>query len=251
MIRYENVTVSYSGHQALADVSVEFATGITTCLVGSSGSGKSTLLRLVNRLVEPTSGRVFLHGSDVAGRDAVALRRGIGYSVQGGGLLPHLSIAGNVGIVPRLLGWPRERREEAVARTLALVRLDPARYARRHPSQLSGGERQRASIARALAADPEVLLLDEPLGALDAHLRETLQEELKELFARLRKTVLFVTHDMGVAVRAGARIAVLGGGRLLQHGAPREIVEHPAGEAVTALLGRRRDELARAVEEDA
>ncbi|MDE2490803.1 MAG: ATP-binding cassette domain-containing protein [Elusimicrobia bacterium] len=249
MIRYENATVSYSGHRALADVTAEFGTGITTCLVGASGSGKSTLLRLVNRLVEPTSGRVLLHGEDVARRDPVALRRGIGYSVQGGGLLPHLTVADNVGIVPRLLGWTREAREEAVSRTLALVRLDPARYARRHPSELSGGERQRASIARALAADPEVVLLDEPLGALDAHLRETLQEELRELFRRLRKTVLFVTHDMRVAVRAGERIAVLDGGRLLQHGTPREIVEAPAHDAVLALLGRRRDELARAVEE--
>jgi osmoprotectant transport system ATP-binding protein len=251
MIRYEKVTVEYqghAGHPALDSVSAEIESGTTTCLVGASGSGKSTLMRLVNRLVEPSSGRILLHGRDVKDRDPVELRRSIGYSVQGGGLIPHLTVAENVGMVPRLLRWPKDKTADAVERMLGLVRLDPARYARRMPSALSGGERQRVSIARALAADPEVMLLDEPLGALDPHLRETLQEDLRELFGRLRKTVLFVTHDMRVAVRVAERIAVMGGGKLLQHGTPREIVTAPAHKAVVSLLGRRRGELERALE---
>jgi len=252
MILFEDVSVVYRGGvRALDGVSAAFPRGETTCLVGASGSGKSTLLRSVNRLVELAGGRVFLDGRDVRAGDAVELRRGIGYCVQGGGLLPHLTVAENVGLVPRLLGWAPERAAAAVARTLELVRLDPARYGARRAAALSGGERQRAAVARALAADPQVLLLDEPLGALDPHLRETLEDELRELFRRLRKTVVFVTHDMHTAVRLADRVAVLGAGRLLQFGLPREIVTAPAGAHVAALLGRRRADLERALAEAA
>jgi len=250
MIQFEGVSVVYEGGvRALNGVSVAFPRGETTCLVGASGSGKSTLLRLVNRLVDAQEGRVLLNGQDVRSRDAVEHRRGIGYCVQGGGLLPHLTVAENVSLVPRLLGWAPVKAAAAVERTLGLVRLDPARYGARRAAALSGGERQRVAIARALAADPEVLLLDEPLGALDPHLRETLEDELRDLFRRLRKTVVFVTHDMYTAVRLADWIAVLDGGRLLQFGPPREVVTAPANEQVTALLGRRRADLERALSE--
>jgi osmoprotectant transport system ATP-binding protein len=252
MIQFEEVSVEYEGGvRALNGVSAAFPCGETTCLVGASGSGKSTLLRLVNRLVDAAEGRVLLNGQDVRSRDAVEHRRGIGYCVQGGGLLPHLTVAENVGLVPRLLGWAPVKVAAAVERTLGLVRLDPARYGARRAAALSGGERQRAAIARALAADPEVLLLDEPLGALDPHLRETLEDELRDLFRRLRKTVVIVTHDMHTAVRLADRIAVLDGGRLLQFGLPREVVTAPADEQVAALLGRRRADLERALSEAA
>lgn len=252
MIRFEQASVHYGGETpALSEVSVELERGRTTCLVGASGSGKSTLMRLVNRLVDATEGRVLIGGRDVRELDPVELRRGIGYCVQGGGLFPHLSIAENVAMVPRLLGWDKDRSAEAVERTMGLVRLDPARYASRRPGSLSGGERQRAAIARALAADPEVVLLDEPLGALDPHLRETVEDELRDLFKRLEKTVLFVTHDMHTAVRLGHRLAVMGEGRLLQFAPPREVVASPASPRVAALLGRRRAELERWIPEDA
>jgi osmoprotectant transport system ATP-binding protein len=248
MIRLEDVSVAVPGGFALQGVTVEFPGAQTSCLVGASGSGKTTLLRVVNRLVEATAGRVLIGGREARGLDPIALRRNMGYAIQGGGLFPHMTAAENVGLVPRLLGWPASRIAEAVERTLSLVRLEPARYGPRYPAGLSGGERQRVSIARALAADPEILLLDEPLGALDPHLSETLGDELRELFARLGKTVLFVTHDMRLAVRLAARIAVLGSGRLLQFAAPREVVMSPADPQVAALLGRRREELDRAAE---
>lgn len=252
MIRIEGASVVYAdGTRALDGVTVEFPRGKTTCLVGASGSGKSTLMRLVNRLVEPASGRVLLDGRDVRERDAVELRRSIGYCVQGGGLLPHLTVAENVGLVPRLLGWAPERAAAAVERTLELARLDPGRYAARRAGTLSGGERQRAAIARALAADPGLLMFDEPLGAMDTHLRESLEDELRDLFRRLGKTVLFVTHDMHTAVRLGDRVAVLGGGKLLQAGSPAEVVTAPADATVAALLGRRRADLERALAEAA
>ncbi|MBI4371409.1 MAG: ATP-binding cassette domain-containing protein [Elusimicrobia bacterium] len=252
MIRLEGASVEFPGGvRALDGVSLEFAHGQTTCLVGASGSGKSTLLRLVNRLVEPTAGRVLLDGRDARSLDPIALRRGMGYAMQRGGLLPHLTVTQNAELVPRLLGWPPRRAAEAAARTLSLVRLDPVRYGPRRPGTLSGGERERASIARALAADPAVLLLDEPLGALDQHLRETLQDELRDLFARLGKTVVCVTHDMHVAVGLAHRVAVLSGGRLAQFGTPRQVVREPADERVLALLGRRREALLREAGEGA
>lgn len=252
MIRLESVSVRHAqGGAALENVSVEFPCAATSVLVGASGAGKSTLLRLVNRLVEPSRGRVLINGQDTRLRDPVALRREIGYSVQGGGLLPRLNVAENAAIVPGLLGWPPEKIRASVERALEMVHLDPASFASRMPASLSGGERQRASIARALAAGPKLLLLDEPLGALDPHLSETLQDELRELFVRLDMTVLLVTHDMHLAVRMASRIAVLDGGRLLQFGTPREVVSAPAGPAVEALLGRRRADLIRALEEAA
>jgi osmoprotectant transport system ATP-binding protein len=225
-----------SGTPALSDVSLAVSGGETVALVGESGSGKTTLLRMFNRLAEPTSGEVRLEGKPVAATDPILLRRRIGYVPQDGGLLPHWTVERNVELVPRLLEWDRPRRQERAREMLALVGLDPATYARRYPAELSGGQRQRVAFARALAADPSVILLDEPFGALDALTRLELHRQFLALRQRLGKTALLVTHDLAEAFRLADRVAVLRGGRLLQVGPPRELVESPADPYVRQLL---------------
>jgi osmoprotectant transport system ATP-binding protein len=193
---------------------------------------------MVNRLVEPTAGRVLVDGADVAARDVVELRRGIGYVIQQVGLFPHQTVGENVATVPRLLGWPASRRRERAEELLALVGLDPAAHRDRYPAQLSGGERQRVGVARALAADPPILLMDEPFGAVDPIVRERLQDELLRLQATLAKTILFVTHDIDEAIRMGDLVAVLAtGGRLVQAGPPAEILARPASGFVARFVG--------------
>ncbi len=197
-------------------------------LLGTSGCGKTTTLKTINRLVVPDAGRVSVFGREVASWDVIALRRRIGYVIQEAGLLPHLSVARNVALVPLLLGWDETRRRERTREMLSLVRLDPDRYSEVLPRQLSGGERQRAGLARALAADPPLLLMDEPFGALDPLTRRRIQDEFKELQARLAKTVVLVTHDVPEALRLADEIAVMDQGRVLQRGTPAEIREAPA-----------------------
>jgi osmoprotectant transport system ATP-binding protein len=214
------------------------APGEICVLVGPSGCGKTTTLRMVNRLVEPTEGRVLIDGQDVAAEEVTALRRRIGYVIQQGGLFPHQTVAQNVGTVPRLLGWPEARIRERVDELLALVGLDPTRMRARYPGQLSGGERQRVGVARALAAEPPVLLMDEPFGAVDPIVRERLQDELLQMQRALGTTVLFVTHDIDEAIKLGDRVAVLQeGGRLAQYAAPLELLARPADEFVARFVG--------------
>jgi len=227
------------GTLALAGVSFTVAAGETLALVGESGSGKTTLLRLFNRLVEPTTGEARVAGKPVSGVDPIALRRRIGYVPQDGGLLPHWRVARNVELVPRLLGWDRRRRGERAREMLELVGLDPATHAGRYPAELSGGQRQRVAFARALAADPTVVLLDEPFGALDALTRLELHRQFLELKRRLAKTTVLVTHDLGEAFRLGDRIGVMRSGRLLQLGRPEELVAAPANDYVRELLALR------------
>ncbi len=239
MISLEDVTKRYGAGTAAVDgLSLEVAEGETCVLVGPSGCGKTTTLKMVNRLVEPTSGRVVIGGQDVARIDPVALRRGIGYVIQQVGLFPHLDVAGNVATVPRLLGWDRARIRARVDELLHLVGLDPATFRHRRPEQLSGGQRQRVGVARALAADPPVLLMDEPFGAVDPVTRGRLQEEFVRLQDELGKTVVFVTHDIDEALRLGDQLAVLSeGGRLAQHGTPAEVLARPASEFVAGFVG--------------
>jgi osmoprotectant transport system ATP-binding protein len=239
VIRYEDVTKRYgAGPPALDGLTLECAAGETCVLVGPSGGGKTTALKMVNRLVEPTSGRVLLDGRDVASVDPVTLRRGIGYVIQQVGLFPHLDVAANVATVPRLLGWARPRIEARVDELLDLVGLDPPTYRHRRPDELSGGQRQRVGVARALAADPPVLLMDEPFGAVDPVTRARLQEEFLRLQARLRRTVVLVTHDIDEALRLGDRLAVLAtGGRLEQSGSPAEVLARPATPFVADFVG--------------
>nr|WP_246522386.1 ABC transporter ATP-binding protein [Neoroseomonas terrae] len=205
-------------------------------LLGGSGAGKSTALRTINRLVEPDAGRVLLRERDVASEPAPALRRRIGYVIQGIGLFPHWTVARNIGAVPRLLGWPAARIAARVDELLALLRLDPDAYRDRLPAQLSGGQAQRVGVARALAADPDILLMDEPFGALDAVTRQALQQEMARLHAATGKTILLVTHDVEEAFALATRIAVMADGRLLQEGPPRELLDAPADPRVRDLL---------------
>jgi osmoprotectant transport system ATP-binding protein len=238
MIRFENVSKRYpDGTTAVDALSFEVRAGELVTLVGPSGCGKTTTMRMVNRLVEPTSGRVLLDGRDVAEADAVALRRRIGYVVQQGGLFPHRSVLDNTAAVPLLLGRPRAAARARAAELLELVGLDPAVFGPRYPDQLSGGQRQRVGVARALAGDPPVLLMDEPFGAVDPVVRDRLQREFLDLQGRLRKTVLFVTHDIEEAVRLGDRIAVYGEGRIEQYDTPAAVLGAPATPWVAQFVG--------------
>ncbi|MEW6473752.1 MAG: ABC transporter ATP-binding protein [Actinomycetota bacterium] len=239
MIRYEDATKRFgTGPLALDRLSLEVPAGETCVLVGPSGGGKTTALKMVNRLVEPTAGRVLIDGRDVAAADPVALRRGIGYVIQQVGLFPHLDVAANVATVPRLLGWDRPRIEARVDELLDLVGLDPDTYRHRRPDELSGGQRQRVGVARALAADPPILLMDEPFGAVDPVTRTRLQDEFLRLQRRLRRTVVLVTHDIDEALRLGDRLAVLAtGGRLEQYGTPAEVLARPATPFVAGFVG--------------
>ena len=212
-----------SGTVALDSLSISVTTGEVLVLLGTSGSGKTTALKTINRLVRADEGRVTVLGRDVLGWDPIALRRSIGYVIQDVGLLPHLTIAENVAIVPRLLGWDEARRAARGRELLALVGLDPERFGRARPRELSGGERQRVGLARALAADPPLLLMDEPFGALDPLTRRRLQDEFHALQRRLGKTVVLVTHDVAEALRLADRVAVMHAGRIVQEGTPPEI----------------------------
>ena len=244
-IAFEHVTKHYDRREqqrgaaaAVSDLSLAVPAGKICVLVGPSGCGKTTSLKMVNRLIEPTAGRILIDGADAAARDLTELRRGIGYVIQQVGLFPHQTIAENVATVPRLLGWPAPRRRERAEELLALVGLDPVTYAGRYPVQLSGGERQRVGVARALAADPPIMLMDEPFGAVDPIVRERLQDEFLRLQESLAKTILFVTHDIDEAIKMGDLVAVLAeGGVLAQFGPPAEILASPASPFVARFVG--------------
>lgn len=238
MIRLEQVTKQFGSTIAVEALDLEVSAGEICVLVGPSGCGKTTTLRMINRLIEPTSGRIFLDGDDVTHVDPVALRRRIGYVIQQVGLFPHQTVAENVATVPRLLGWDRARVAARVGELLELVGLDPDLHRGRYPSELSGGQRQRVGVARALGADPPVLLMDEPFGAIDPITRDHLQGEFLRLQQELRKTVVFVTHDITEAVRMGDRIALLAvGGRLAQYDTPAELLGHPRSDFVADFVG--------------
>jgi osmoprotectant transport system ATP-binding protein len=239
MIRLDGVGKRYpDGTVAVGSLDLEVHRGELVALVGPSGCGKSTTLRMVNRLIEPTSGRILLDGDDVTHADAVALRRGIGYVIQRVGLFPHLTVGANVATVPQLVGWDAQRTKGRVAEMLDLVGLEHARYADRYPHELSGGQQQRVGVARALAADPPVLLMDEPFGAVDPIARDRLQSEFRRIQAGLHKTVLFVTHDIDEAVRLADRIVVLSqGGKLEQFADPATVLGAPANEFVADFVG--------------
>jgi osmoprotectant transport system ATP-binding protein len=238
-IRLDGVRKVYpDGTAAVRELSLEVAAGELVVLVGPSGCGKSTILRMVNRLVEPSAGRILLDDEDVTHVDPVGLRRRMGYVIQHVGLFPHHTVRQNVATVPRLLGWPSSRVSARVDELLDLVGLEAGRYAARYPHELSGGQRQRVGVARALAADPVVLLMDEPFSAVDPIVRARLQEEFLRLQATVRKTILFVTHDVDEAVRLGDRIAVLSdGGVLEQYAPPAELLDRPANAFVAEFVG--------------
>ncbi len=221
---------------ALQHIDLEIFQGETVVLIGESGSGKTTLLRMLNGLDRPTSGEVCIHGESMHTQDPIELRRHMGYVQQDGGLLPHWTVEENIGLVPRLLGWTEVQRATRIHALLELIHLDPDHYRTRYPIELSGGQRQRVAFARALAADPDIILLDEPFGALDAITRHQLQEEFLDLKHRLKKTMVIVTHDIDEALLLGDRIAVLKDGHLLQIGSATELIHAPAHEYISQLL---------------
>ena len=230
-----------SGSNAVRDLTLEIRDGETCVLIGPSGCGKTTTLRMINRLIDPDSGRILVDGVDTRGVDPPALRLKMGYVIQQTGLFPHMTVGANVGTVPRLWNWERRRIDNRVDELLELVGLDPAEYRDRYPHQLSGGQRQRVGFARALAADPPILLMDEPFGAVDRITRERLQHEFIAIQRRVRKTVVFVTHDIEEAVLVGDRICVMKmQAQVAQYDTPENVLGHPASEYVVEFIGRGR-----------
>ncbi|MGE3287429.1 MAG: betaine/proline/choline family ABC transporter ATP-binding protein [Pseudonocardia sp.] len=240
-IRLDRLTKVFPGqtHPAVDDLTLDIPAGEIVIFVGPSGCGKTTTMKMVNRLIEPTSGRIVLDGEDVTRADPDRLRRRIGYVIQQIGLFPHMTIAANIATVPKLLGWDRKRIDHRIDELLTLVGMEPAAYRDRYPKQLSGGQRQRIGVARAMSADPDVMLMDEPFGAIDPITRDRLQNEFLRIQAEVRKTIVFVTHDIDEAIKMGDRIAILReGSRVAQYDTPERILVDPADEFVADFIGR-------------
>jgi osmoprotectant transport system ATP-binding protein len=237
MIEIDRLTKSFDGVTAVDAVSMTVETGTITVIVGTSGSGKSTLLKMINRLEEPTSGEVRINGEATGAMTPHLLRRRIGYAIQGHGLFPHHRVARNIGAVPRLLGWKRAQISERVDELLTLFSMPPEEFRHRYPGELSGGQQQRVGVARALASRPDLLLMDEPFGALDPIIRHRAQEDLARIQRQLGSTIILVTHDMEEAIRLGDRVAVMDAGRLVQYAAPAGIIAQPANDFVAEMLG--------------
>jgi len=232
-----------NGVKAVDDLSIEIAEGETLVLLGTSGSGKTTTMKMINRLIETTSGEILIDGRDIRRQDPIQLRRKIGYAIQHIGLFPHMTVAENIAVVPKLLGWAVGRIDKQITALLTMVGLEHGEFRDRYPVQLSGGQRQRVGVARTLAADPPIILMDEPFGALDPITREQLQNEFIELQSEIKKTIIFVTHDVFEAVKMGDRIALIDSGRLQQLDTPGKLVESPANSFVAQFLGQHRFQL--------
>ncbi len=254
MITLENVAKSYGPTLAVRDVNLHIERGELIVLLGTSGCGKTTTLKMINRLIEPTSGRITVDGEVTSGIDPVELRRRIGYVFQGVGLFPHLTVAENIGAVPRLLGWDAARTRKRINELLELVNLSDADYSARFPGKLSGGQRQRVGLARALAAKPKVMLMDEPFGALDPITRDQLQQEFRRIHDQQQLTTILVTHDMTEALLLADRIAVMDAGEIVQVDTPRTLLTKPANEFVESMMQtpkRQADQLEALIEEEA
>ena len=241
MINYEQIAKSYqAGVNAVSEFTLSIAEGELLAIIGPSGCGKTTVLKMLNRLVEPTSGRILLNGENIRTLDPIALRRNMGYVIQQVGLFPHMNILENITVVPDILGWPLEKQRIRAYELLELIDMNPSEFARRYPYQLSGGQQQRIGVLRALAADPAVILMDEPFGAVDPLTRTKLQQELKTLQTRLHKTILLVTHDIDEAFRLADRVLLMQGGRIVQLGRAAELLDHPATPFVREYVGGHR-----------
>ncbi|MGH2318864.1 ABC transporter ATP-binding protein [Planococcus sp. SE5232] len=238
MIRFENVTKRFpDGTEALKDISLVLPTHELTAIIGPSGCGKTTLMKMINKLEKPTDGSIYIDEKPINGMDEVQLRRSIGYVIQRIGLFPHMTISDNVALVPKLLEWPKAKKEERVRELLQLVGLDPEIYMDRYPLELSGGQQQRVGVVRALAGDPNIVLMDEPFSALDPISREQLQDELRNLQQTINKTIVFVTHDMDEALKIADSIIVMRDGQVEQTGTPQQLIDDPANEFVRNFIG--------------
>ena len=241
MINFEQIAKSYqAGVNAVSEFTLSIAEGELLAIIGPSGCGKTTVLKMLNRLAEPTSGRILLNGEDIRTLDPIALRRNMGYVIQQVGLFPHMNILENITVVPDILGWPLEKQRTRAYELLKLIDMNPSEFARRYPYQLSGGQQQRIGVLRALAADPAVILMDEPFGAVDPLTRTKLQQELKTLQTQLHKTILLVTHDIDEAFRLADRVLLMQGGRIVQLGRAAELLDHPATPFVREYVGGHR-----------
>ncbi|MDW2879289.1 MULTISPECIES: ABC transporter ATP-binding protein [Bacillaceae] len=241
MITFKHVGKKYpDGFVALKDIDFHIEEGELVALIGPSGCGKTTTMKMINRLIEPSSGQIFINGEDISKRDPVKLRRDIGYVIQQIGLLPHMTIEDNITLVPRLKGWEKEQYSDKVDELLELVGLDPKEYRTRFPGELSGGQQQRVGVIRALAAEPPIILMDEPFSALDPISREQLQDELVKLQETIKKTIVFVTHDMDEAIKIADRIAILKDGEIIQFDTPERILRYPKNEFVKGFIGEDR-----------
>jgi len=238
MIELKNVTRRFGNIVAVDAINLTIETGEVCVLVGSSGCGKSTTLRMINRLLPHSAGEILVDGKDITTMNPEQLRLNMGYVIQGTGLFPHWTVARNIAMVPRLLNWPRDRVDARVDELMTLLDLDPGTQTNKYPQQLSGGQAQRVGVARALAADPNILLMDEPFGALDAITRENLQLEMLRIQKQVRKTTVFVTHDIDEALKLATRIAVMDQGRIIQHDTPENILRYPASDFVENLIGK-------------
>ncbi|WP_038829380.1 choline ABC transporter ATP-binding protein OpuBA [Bacillus subtilis] len=240
MLTLENVSKTYKGgKKAVNNVNLKIAKGEFICFIGPSGCGKTTTMKMINRLIEPSAGKIFIDGENIMDQDPVELRRKIGYVIQQIGLFPHMTIQQNISLVPKLLKWPEQQRKERARELLKLVDMGPE-YVDRYPHELSGGQQQRIGVLRALAADPPLILMDEPFGALDPITRDSLQEEFKKLQKTLHKTIVFVTHDMDEAIKLADRIVILKAGEIVQVGTPDDILRNPADEFVEEFIGKER-----------
>lgn len=238
IVEFRHVSKSYAnGKQALSDFNLTVNPGDFVCLIGTSGAGKTTTMRMINRMLLPTSGHVIVEGQDVAQQDPIELRRHIGYVIQNIGLIPHMTLEENIELVPRLLNWPKEKREQRAKQLMKMVEL-PEDYLQRYPSELSGGQQQRVGVIRALAADQKIILMDEPFGALDPITRARLQTIVKRLQENTGTTIIMITHDMHEAVTLASKLVVMDHGKVIQEGSPTDIINHPANEFVEGLIGK-------------
>ena len=240
MIKIRNVSKFFNGKKVLKNINLEIENGEFVVLIGQSGSGKTTLLKLINKLIKPTSGEIFVGEEEISKRNSISLRREIGYVIQKEGLMPHMNIGENIELIPKLLKWKKTKMESRSKELLNLVGLDPMDYYERYPSELSGGQRQRVGIARALANNPDTILMDEPFSALDPITRENLQQEILSLQKELKKTIVFVTHDMDEALKIADKIAILKDGEIIQYDSPENILKNPINEFVENFVGKNR-----------
>jgi osmoprotectant transport system ATP-binding protein len=241
MITFEHVTKKYpNGLEVLKDINFHINKGEFIALIGPSGSGKTTTMKMINRLIEPTNGKILINGEDISKQHPVKLRRNIGYVIQQIGLLPHMTIGDNISLVPRLKGWEKNQYDKKVDELLDLVGLDPKTFRDRYPAELSGGQQQRVGVVRALAGEPPIILMDEPFSALDPISREQLQDEMVKLQDTIKKTIVFVTHDMDEAIKIADKIAIMNEGRIVQFDTPERILRHPADDFVRGFIGEKR-----------